>query len=299
MKVAVTGSSGLIGPALAAGLGGGDGHEVIRLVRRTPSSAGEVAWSPGATGGGISPGALDGVTAVIHLAGAPVAGRRWTKSYKAKIADSRSAGTRALVTALAAMPTPPRVLLSASAIGFYGDTGGREVDESSPNGTGFLAEVVRDWEAAANEAARAGVRVVTMRNGIVLSSNGGILGRLVPVFKLGGGARLGSGTQVMSWIALSDLTQIVRFLLSHEEISGPVNLTSPEAAANAEFTAALAAALHRPALLRIPTPALRLAVGGVSSDLLSSARVLPRKLLDAGYEFRYPSLPAALAAELG
>jgi hypothetical protein len=297
MKVAVTGSSGLIGTALAASLGG-DGHEVLRLVRRTPSGPGEVAWSPGVTGGGIAAGALDGVAAVIHLAGAPVAGRRWTRAYRAKIADSRSVGTRALVAALTAMPAPPRVLLSASAVGYYGDTGGREVDEGSPNGAGFLAAVVRDWEAAAGEATQAGIRVVTMRNGIVLSPGGGILGRLVPVFKLGGGATLGPGSQVMSWIALSDLVQVVRLLLADEQFSGPVNLTSPEAATNAEFTAALAAALHRPAVLKIPTPALRLAVGGVSSDLLSSARVIPRRLLDAGHEFRYPSLTAALAAEL-
>lgn len=298
MKVAVTGSTGLIGSAVTTRLRS-DGHQVVRLVRRQPDAADEVAWSPGSAAGGITPGALDGVTAVIHLAGAPIAGRRWTESYKAKIADSRSQGTRALVNALSAMATPPRVLLSGSAIGFYGDTGGRVVDESSPSGQGFLPQVVRDWEAAAEPAAQAGTRVVTMRTGVVLGRGGGILQRLVPLFKLGGGARLGTGTQVMSWISLSDLTDAVTFLLAHEELSGPVNTTSPSPVTNAEFTTALAAALHRPALLVVPTPVLRLAVGGVSSDLLSSARVMPRRLLDAGFAHRYPTIRAALAAELG
>lgn len=297
MKIAVTGSTGLIGTALTVRLRA-DGHQVIRLVRRQPGRADEVAWSPTSAAGGIRPGALDGVTAVIHLAGAPIAGRRWTRAYMAKIASSRSQGTRALVAALTAMSTPPQVLLSASAIGFYGDTGGREVDESSPSGSGFLPGVVRDWEAAAATATQAGIRVVTMRNGIVLGRGGGILGRLVPVFKLGGGTRLGSGTQLMSWIALPDLTQAVAFLLARADISGAVNVTSPSPVTNAEFTSVLAATLHRPALLRVPTPALKLAVGGVSVDLLSSARVTPRRLLAAGFVYRYPGVRAALAAEL-
>jgi hypothetical protein len=297
VKVAITGASGLIGTALTASLRA-SGHQVIRLVRRTPDSADEVAWSPSATAGGIAPGALDGVTAAIHLAGAPIAGRRWTESYKAQIAGSRSQGTRALVAALTAMATPPAVLLSASAIGFYGDIGGAEVDESSPPGTGFLPSVVQAWEAAAGEATKAGIRVVTMRNGIVLGAGGGILGKLVPVFKLGGGARLGSGRQVMSWISVTDLTAIVALLLGDEQFAGPVNVTAPAPVTNAEFTSALASALHRPALLTVPTPALRLAVGGVSSDLLSSARVMPRRLLAAGYSYRHPTVAAALAAEL-
>jgi uncharacterized protein len=298
VKIAVTGASGMIGTALTASLRGG-GHEVVRLVRRPPAAPGEVRWDPTATGPGLDPAALGGVTAVIHLAGAPIAGRRWTAGYRAQIAGSRSAGTRALVTALTAMATPPQVLLSGSAIGWYGDTGGAEVDESAPPGSGFLPEVVRGWEAAAGEAGKAGIRVVTMRAGLVMSGTGGVLGRLVPLFKLGGGARLGSGTQVMSWISLTDLKGAVAFLLSHPELAGPVNLTSPHPVTNAEFTSALAGALHRPALLTVPTPVLRLALGGVSSDLLSSARVIPRKLLDAGYQYRYPRLPDALAAELG
>jgi uncharacterized protein (TIGR01777 family) len=286
VKVAVTGSSGMIGGALTASLRG-EGHEVVRLVRRTPAAAGEVAWDPAARDGAIVPGALDGVTAMIHLAGAPIADRRWTRAYREQIATSRSQGTRALVAALTRMATPPRVLLSGSATGWYGDTGDREVDETAPSGSGFLAEVVRDWEAAAAGAAAAGVRVVSLRTGIVLSPRGGMLARLVP------------GTQVMSWVSLREMTQICSFLLGHPGLSGPVNVTSPSPVTNAEFTAALAAALHRPAMLAVPVPVLRLALGGVSSDLLASARVIPRKLLDAGYEYRYPRLPEALAAELG
>ena len=297
MKVAVTGSSGLIGTALVAALRA-DGHEVIRLVRTAAAAPGAIAWDPRADRGGLDPRSLEGVAAVVHLAGAVVAGKRWTPSYQAEIRDSRVQGTRALAGALAAMATPPAVLLSGSAIGWYGDTGGREVTESDPAGSGFLPEVVRDWEAATGDAARAGIRVVTLRSGVVLSPGGGILGRLLPLFRLGLGGRIGSGRQVMSWIALSEWVAAARFLLSRDGISGPVNLTTPSPVSNAEFTSALAAAVHRPAVMLVPVPALKLAVGGVSSDILSSARVLPRRLLDEGYQFRHPGIAGALAAEL-
>ena len=297
MRIAVTGSSGLIGTALVAALRA-DGHGVVRLVRQTPASEDEIAWDPLAPAGGLGPGALDGLDAVVHLAGANVAGRRWTAAYKDEIRASRVRGTQALAGALAAASAPPSVLLSGSAIGWYGDTGGREVDESSPAGSGFLPEVVTQWEAAARQAGEAGIRVVTMRTGIVLSRHGGALARMLLPFRLGLGARLGSGTQVMSWITLADWAAIVGFLLTHPEISGPVNLTTPHPATNAELTSALAAALHRPGLLLLPEPALRLALGGVSSDILSSARVMPRRLEAAGYQFRFPDLPGALAAEL-
>ena len=282
MRIAVTGSSGLIGSALVAALRA-DGHQVIRLVRRGAASEDEVAWDPRAPAGGLDPAALAGVDAVVNLAGAGVADRRWSEAYQAQIRSSRVLGTQALVSALTSMSRPPSVLLSGSAIGWYGDTGGREVDEAAPAGTGFLAEVVRDWEAAAEPAGQAGIRVVTLRTGIVLSPRGGVLARLLLPFRLGLGARLGAGSQVMSWITLPDYTAIVSFLLTHPEISGPVNMTTPNPATNAEFTAALAAALHRPALLFLPTPVLQLALGGVSSDILSSARVMPRRLLAAGY----------------
>jgi uncharacterized protein (TIGR01777 family) len=297
MKVAVTGSSGLIGTALVAALRT-DGHEVIRLVRTAPTAADAIAWDPHADRGGLDPRSLDGVAAVVHLAGAGLADRRWTPGYQAEVRDSRVRGTRALAGALAAMATPPRVLLSGSAIGWYGDTGGREVTESDPAGSGFLAEVVRDWEAAAGDAARAGIRVVTLRSGVVLSPKGGMLGRLLPLFRLGAGGRIGTGRQMMSWIGLSEWVAATRFLLGRDDISGPVNLTTPSPVSNAEFTSALAAAVHRPAVLLVPVPALKLAIGGVSSDILSSARVLPRRLLDEGYRFRHPAIAGALAAEL-
>lgn len=297
MRIAVTGSSGLIGSALVAALRR-DGHQVIRLVRRAPGSQDEAAWDPRAPGGGIAPAALTGVDAVVHLAGAGIGDHRWSDAYKAEIRSSRVLGTRALVSVLTSMSSPPAVLLSGSAIGWYGDTGGREVDETAPAGSGFLAEVVRDWEAAAEPAGQAGIRVVTLRTGIVLSPRGGVLARMLPPFRLGLGARLGSGSQVMSWITLVDYTRIAGFLLTHPEISGPVNMTTPHPATNAEFTAALAGVLHRPALLFLPTPALKLAVGGFSSDILSSARVTPRALLAAGYQFQFPELRPALEAEL-
>jgi uncharacterized protein (TIGR01777 family) len=297
VRIAVTGSTGLIGTALVAALRDG-GHRVIRLVRRTPASENEIAWDPLAPTGGLAPGALDGLDAAVHLAGANVAGRRWTAAYKEEIRASRVRGTRALAGALAAASAPPSVLLSGSAIGWYGDTGGREVDESSPAGSGFLPDVVREWEAAARPAQEAGIRVVTMRSGVVISRRGGVLARMLPPFRLGLGARLGSGHQVMSWITLADYAAIVSFLLAHTEITGPVNLTTPHPVTNAEFTSALAAAVHRPGLLFLPEPALKLALGGVSSDILASARVMPRRLEAAGYRFRFPDLPAALAAEL-
>jgi len=297
MKVAVTGSSGLIGTALVAALRA-DGHEVIRLVRTAPAAPDEIAWNPRADRGGLDPGSLDGVAAVVHLAAAGAADKRWTPGYQAEIRNSRVRGTRALASALAAMAAPPRVLLSGSAIGWYGDTGGREVTEADPAGSGFLADVVRDWEAAAEGAVRAGIRVVTLRSGLVLSPRGGMLGRMLPLFRLGLGGRIGSGRQVMSWIGLSEWVAIARFLLGRDDISGPVNLTTPSPVTNAEFTSALAAAVHRPAVMVAPAPALKLALGGVSSDILSSARVLPRRLLDEGYQFRHPAIAGALAAEL-
>ena len=281
MKVAVTGSSGLLGTALVAGLRA-DGHEVVRLVR-----------------GGLDARSLDGTAAVVHLAGAGVADKRWTEGYQAEIRDSRIQGTRALVRALTAMATPPRVLLAGSAIGWYGDTGGREVTESDPAGQGFLPELVRDWEAAAQQAAPAGIRVVTLRSGIVLSPHGGVLGRLLPLFRLGLGGRIGSGRQVMSWIGLSEWVAAARFLLGRDDVTGPVNMTTPSPVSNAEFTSALAAAVHRPAVLIVPVPALKIAMGGVSSDILSSARVLPQRLLAEGYRFRHAGIAGALAAELG
>ncbi len=297
MRIAIAGSSGLIGSALVTDLRE-RGHEVIRLVRRAPCGAGEIRWDPRAPGGALAAGALAGVDAAINLAGAGVADRRWTAAYKEEIRRSRLQATGALAAALTALDTPPAVLLQGSAIGWYGDTGGREVDESTPAGTGFLPDLVQAWEAAADPVRAAGIRVVTMRTGLVLSPRGGMLARLSLPFRFGLGARLGPGTQVMSWVALPDYLTVVTFLLAHPEVTGPVNVTAPEPVTNAEFTAALGAALHRPALLTLPTPVLKAALGEVSSDLLSSARVLPRKLLGAGYRFQHRELRAALASLL-
>jgi uncharacterized protein len=301
VKVAVTGSSGLIGTALVASLHA-DGHDVIRLVRRPPRVAGEVRWDPRAADAGLagSGSALDGLAACVHLAGAGVADRRWTARYKAEIRASRVLGTRALAGALAKLSPPPATLVAASAIGWYGDTGGREVDETAPAGQAFLARLVRDWEAAADPAADAGIRVVHPRSGLVLTSRGGLLARLLPLARLGLGPRFASGRQAMSWISLPDEIGAIRFLLDRKDVQGPVNLTAPVPATNAEFAAALAAAVGRRDLpfLRVPAPVLRLAVGEAAVELLTSVRVRPRRLQEAGYEFRYPTLPEALSAEL-
>jgi uncharacterized protein len=301
MKVAVTGSSGLIGTALVASLRS-EGHQVIRLVRRAPRSAGEVRWDPEAADAGLGPkqGALEGLGACVHLAGAGLGDRRWTASYKAEVRNSRVLGTRALAGALARLSSPPATLLSASAIGWYGDTGDREVDESAPAGTAFLARLVRDWEAATGPAGAAGIRVVNLRNGLVLSPAGGLLARLLPFARLGVCPRFGSGRQVMSWISLHDEIRAIGFLLSRKDITGPVNLTAPEPVTNSEFTAALAAAVHRRDLpwLRVPAPVLRLALGEASVELLSGARVISKRLSAAGFAFRDRTVPEALSTEL-
>ncbi len=297
MRVAITGSSGLIGSALAGALQR-DGSEVTRLVRRSPRLPGEIAWNPLDAEGGIDPSAFDGIDAVVHLSGAPIAGGPWTRARKAELRASRIQSTRALVAALSKAAVPPRVLLSGSAVGWYGDTGAREVDESAPAGTGFLASLVRDWEAAARPASEAGLRVVCLRTGVVLSGRGGILGPLARLFRFGLGARIGPGTQYISWISLTDHVAAVRFLMDRGGIEGPVNLTAPVPVTNAEFTAELARAVRRPALLKIPAPVLRVGLGELSGELLGSQRVVPRRLQEAGFAFRHPGIAGALAAEL-
>jgi uncharacterized protein (TIGR01777 family) len=297
MKVAITGSSGLIGHALAGSLRA-DGHEVVRLVRRQPSGPGEVRWDPRAADAGDP--ALQGADACVHLAGAPVGDHRWTPSVKAEIRASRVLATRALATALAGLQTPPKVLICASAIGWYGDTGGREVTESDPAGQGFLPRVVHDWEEAATPAAAKGIRVAHLRSGLVLSPKGGVLPRMALPAKFGLLPRFGDGSQVLSWISLTDEIRAIRFLLDGSALSGPFNLTAPNPVTNSELTKALHGAFRRPDFpwLRVPAPALRLTLGEMSSELLNNARVVPRHLLDAGFEFRHPTIAAALAAEL-
>ena len=313
MKVAVTGSSGLIGTALVASLRS-DGHEVVKLVRRPPRAADEIRWDPRAADAGLTPSGsgpagadsagldrLDGLDACVHLAGAGVMDHRWTSRYKAEIRASRVLGTRALAGALARLGKPPAALLTGSAIGYYGDTGGHDVDESAAAGKAFLARVVQDWEAATEPAADAGIRVVNLRSGLVLTPAGGILARLLPVTRLGLCPRFASGRQIMSWISLSDEIGAIRFLLGRGDISGPVNLTAPSPVTDSEFSAALMAAAGRRDLLpwlRVPALALRLGLGEAAVELLTSARVTPRRLLADGYEFRHPTLPQALSAEL-
>ena len=300
MRVAISGSSGLIGTALTASLRA-DGHEVVRLVRRPPRAADEIRWDPRAADAGNP--ALTGVSACVHLAGAGVGDHRWTAAYKAEIRSSRVLATRALATALAALSPRPATFIAASAIGWYGDTGGATVTEDAPAGRAFLSRVVADWEAAAEPARSAGIRVAQLRSGLVLSSAGGVLGRLALPARLGVLPRFGDGRQVMSWISLTDEIRAIRFLLDGpgaEGRSGPYNLTAPNPVTDAELTSALLAVYRRPdfSWLRVPAPALRLGLGEMSSELLTSARVLPKRLLDAGFEFDYPTVSAALAAEL-
>jgi uncharacterized protein (TIGR01777 family) len=300
MKVAITGSSGLIGTALTASLRADD-HQVVRLVRQAPRAADEVRWDPRAADAGDP--ALDGVDACVHLAGAGVGDHRWTAEYKAEIRASRVLATRALATALASATPTPKAFITGSAIGWYGDTGGAEVTEDAPAGKAFLSRVVADWEAAAAPASDNGIRVAHLRSGLVLGPGGGVLARLSLPARFGVLPRFGDGSQVMSWISLTDEIRAIRFLLDGDGAgarSGPYNLTAPNPVTNSELTAALHAALGRPDFrwLRVPTPVLKLALGEMSSELLTSARVLPERLLEAGFTFDYPTVAAALAAEL-
>ena len=300
MRVAITGSTGLIGSALVRSLLA-DGHQVVRLVRGRSAhapldGAGSARWDP--AGGGVEEGALDGVDAVVHLAGAGVGDRRWTAAYRREIRDSRVHGTHTIARACAASAVPPRVLVSASATGYYGDTGERVVDEGAPAGTDFLASVCVEWEAAAGPARDAGIRVVHPRTGLVVSAEGGAFGRLLPLFRLGLGGRLGSGDQYWPFISLTDQIAALRFALDTETLSGPVDLTAPNPLTNRAVTRALSRALHRPALAPVPAFALRAALGGFATSITASARVVPTALLKAGFTFRHPRFEQALESVL-
>lgn len=289
MRIAVTGASGLIGRALAADLAG-RGHDVVRLVRRPPRGPDEVSWDPA---GRLDPADLAGCRAVVHLAGAGVGDKRWTAARKRVLYDSRVRGTATVAAAVAAMDVPPEVLLCGTAIGYYGDTGEHWVDEDSPAGTGFLADLVRDWEAAAEPA---GVRTVFARTGLVVAREGGAWGRLFPVFRAGLGGRLGSGRQFWSFISLYDELAALRHLLATPELAGPVNLTAPEPLTNREVTAAMGRVLHRPTLAAVPAPVLRAVLGEFAGDVLGSQRVRPKRLLESGFTFRHPGIEAAIRA---
>ncbi len=294
-RVAVAGASGLIGSALVRSLRA-DGHEVVRLVRRAPRAHDEVRWEPERRR--VDAAGLAGCAAVVNLAGAGVASRRWTDAYKATIRRSRVLGTETLAEALATLDEPPRVFVNGSAIGFYGDTGDRAVDESAPPGEGFLPSVCVAWEGAAAPAREAGIRTVFARTGLVVARGGGAWGPLFPLFKAGLGGRMGNGRQYWSFIALHDEVAALRHLLDTPALSGPVNLTAPEPVTNREVTAAMGRVLHRPALLNVPSPALRLALGEVAGDVLGSTRAVPARLLESGFTFAFPTVEDAIRAAL-
>jgi uncharacterized protein (TIGR01777 family) len=298
-RVAITGSTGLVGSSLLPFLSTG-GHTVVPLVRDGSSSAtrDDPRWSPEA--GLLEPEVMEPFDAVVHLAGEGIASGRWSRERKARIRDSRVNGTRNLVRTLGRLPRPPRTLVCASAIGFYGSRGDQVLDETSPAGEGFLAETCREWETAALEAERLGIRVVLLRFGIVLTPSGGALAKMLPPFRFGGGGVLGNGRQYMSWISIDDAVGAIHQALLDESLNGPVNAVAPEAITNREFTKSLGRVLGRPTLLPLPAPGARLLFGEMADEmLLSSSRVAPAKLNKAGFSFDDPTLELALARLLG
>ncbi|MEQ4716472.1 TIGR01777 family oxidoreductase [Nonomuraea sp. B19D2] len=297
MAIIVTGSSGLLGSALVRALRD-EGREVVRLVRREPRAADEAYWQPSSQE--IDQAALDGAQAVVHLAGASIGGRRWSEAYKRELLASRVQSTKVLVDAIAGLSGKPEVLMSASGVDFYGDTGDRVIDESQGKGTGFLSDMCEQWEGEARRAGEAGVRTVLMRSGLVLSREGGMLERVVPIFRIGLGAPLGSGKQYWSWISVDDWVGAAVHVLKNRDITGPVNFTSPSPVTNAEFTRALGKALRK-GTMPIPVPAFALSAGlgeFAREALLPSHRLQPKKLLDTGYGFAHTRLDEALSAVL-
>jgi len=298
MKVAVTGSSGLIGSALVEALEG-DGHQVTRLVRGKPAGPHELGWAPAA--GVIDAAGLEGHDAVVHLAGVGIGDHRWTAEHKATVLESRVQGTSLLASTLAGLNRPPAVLASASAVGFYGDRGAQTLTEADGSGTGFLADVVRQWEDAAAPAENAGIRVARLRSGVVLTDKGGALDKQLLPFKMGLGGRVGSGEQYLSWISLDDEIGAIRHVLATESIRGPVNLTAPAPVTNAEFTRALGTVLGRPTVLPVPKLALHTMFGKemVAEMLFAGQRVLPAVLQASGFAFVDDEIEAALRRILG
>jgi uncharacterized protein (TIGR01777 family) len=298
MRIVVSGATGLIGTALLRALAA-DGHDLIALTRspQTDDIARWVVWDGRSLGDWASE--IDGADAVIHLAGDPIASGRWTPAKKARIRQSRLQGTAAIVAAIERADRRPKVLISGSAIGFYGARGPERVTEADGPGSDFLAQVCLEWESAARLAAVYGVRLVLLRTGIVLSAHGGALAKMLPVFKLGLGGAIGSGKQGFPWIHLDDEVGLIRWTLANAAVDGPLNATAPEPVSNAAFTKALNQALGKPGFLPVPALGLKLALGEQADMLLSGAFVHPQKALDLGYAFRFPTLPAALADVLG
>ncbi|GAA3459059.1 TIGR01777 family oxidoreductase [Saccharothrix longispora] len=294
MRVVVAGSSGLIGTSLVAALRGA-GHEVVRLVRRRPAAPDERGWDPPAAR--IDAGCLDGADAVVNLCGAGVADKRWTDARKQVLLDSRTVPTEVLAAAVVEHGVP--VLVNASAIGYYGDTGDELVTEDTPSGTGFLADLCRQWEAA-TAPAEAAARVVTLRTGLVISPSGGLFGAIRPLFTFFLGGRLGDGRQYMPWISLDDAVSAIRFVLEHDDVRGPVNLTAPSPVTNAEFTRTVGHALHRPTPWVVPGFVLRAVLGQLAEEgVLAGQRAVPRVLDRHGFTFLHPALGAAVAAAAG
>lgn len=297
LHVLVSGASGLVGSVLCPFLTAG-GHRVSRLVRREACAADEVGWDPAS--GALALPTESHCDVVVHLAGANIARGRWNEARKEEIRASRTDATRKLAEALARMRSKPKVLVCASAIGFYGHRGSEALDETAPAGKGFLADVCRAWENATEPARRAGIRVVNLRIGVVLTPAGGALAQMLPLFRLGIGGRIGSGAQYVSWIAPDDLCAAILHCAALDTLSGPVNAVAPNPVTNAELSRTLARVLHRPALLPTPAVALRAALGEMAEELLlSSTRVWPRQLLESGFRFQYPDLEAALRHVLG
>ena len=292
MKILVSGASGLVGSALRPLLAG-RGHQVVRLTRGGPEASDAIPWDP--LRQMLDAGRVEGFDGVIHLAGENLASGRWTAARKEEIRTSRSHGTRLLTETLARLQKPPAVLISASAVGIYGDRGDELLTEDSPAGTGFLAEVCREWEAATAPARERDIRVVTLRTGVVLSPSGGALKKMLPPFKLGLGGKIGSGRQFMSWIGIDDVTRIIAHALEHLAIAGPLNVVAPEAVTNDELTRTLGRVLGRPTFFAMPAAAARLVFGEMADEaLLASTRVLPAKLQASGYAFAEPNLEACL-----
>lgn len=294
----MTGATGLVGSALTASLALA-GHRVSTLVRGGgPHAANEIGWDPNL--GRIDAARLEGLDAVIHLAGESIASGRWTAARKERIRASRVVGTTLLAKSLAALRDPPRVLLSASAVGFYGDRGDTPVDETSSAGSGFLAGICTEWEAATAPASVHGIRVAHLRFGVILSAKGGALAKMLPAFRLGVGGPVGHGQQVLSWVSLSDVIAAIEFTRTHEALAGAVNLVAPQPVTSRDFARALGRVVHRPALLPLPAFAIRAAFGEMGQALLlSGCRVVPRRLLDAGFPFRDAEIEGALRRELG
>ncbi|MDP8208928.1 MAG: TIGR01777 family oxidoreductase [Candidatus Electryonea clarkiae] len=292
MNILISGSSGLVGSALIKRLSK-EGYSIRKLVRYPPSNPDEIQWSP--YSGVKNPELLEGTDTVIHLAGANLTGKRWSNKWKNVLYDSRILGTRSLCESISKLKIPPKLLISSSAVGYYGNCRNTTPTEENDNGTGFLANLCYDWEKATTSAENAGIRVIKLRTGLVISPLGGVLSRMLPMFRIGLGGKIGDGKQFMSWISIDDLTELIFFCINTESVSGPINTVAPVPVTNSDFTKILTNILHRPAPFTIPKFALRLAFGEMADEtLLSSQRVIPEKIMSEGFKFTFQNLKEAI-----